>query len=104
MKDGMRHATMFTLRMEPQVIHIHEAGQGVVQNNCIRCHADLLKDARILQRTTSFQHFRDNRPCWECHREVPHGRVNSISSVPYAKVPIPASPVPDWLKEALNQK
>ena len=37
-KDGLRHATMFTLRLEPQVIFIHEAGREVVHRNCIRCH------------------------------------------------------------------
>lgn len=26
--DGLRHATMFTLRLEPEVIHIKEAGAG----------------------------------------------------------------------------
>jgi len=43
-KDGMRHATMFTLRQEPQVIFIKEAGKEVVQENCIRCHEKLLTD------------------------------------------------------------
>lgn len=102
MKDGMRHASMFTLRMEPQVIKMHEAGQEVVQDNCIRCHTHLLTDSKVLHKTTEFQHYRDNRPCWECHREVPHGRVKSISSVPFARVPVPGSPVPEWLKQALD--
>lgn len=101
-KDGARHATMFTLRLEPQVIKIHEAGQEVVQNNCIRCHSNLLTDSKVLRSTTEFQHFREERQCWECHRETPHGRVNSISSVPNARVPVPESPVPNWLKEALK--
>ena len=81
-KDGIRHASMFTLRKEPQVIFIHEAGQEVVQDNCIRCHSDLLDDPKLLLRTDVYQHERSERPCWECHREVPHGRVNSLSSVP----------------------
>ncbi|MCD6347358.1 MAG: cytochrome c nitrite reductase small subunit [Bacteroidales bacterium] len=81
-KDGLRHASIFTLRKEPQVIFIHEAGREVVQNNCIRCHTKLLKDEKILARTDQFQHQRTERPCWDCHREVPHGRVNSLSSVP----------------------
>lgn len=101
-KDGARHATMFTLRLEPQVIKIHEAGQEVVQNNCMRCHSNLLTDSKVLRKTTEFQHFREERQCWECHRETPHGRVNSISSVPNARVPVPESPVPDWLKKALK--
>jgi cytochrome c nitrite reductase small subunit len=81
-KDGIRHASMFTLRKEPQVIFIHEAGQEVVQDNCIRCHSYLLDDPKLLLRTDVYQHERSERPCWECHREVPHGRVNSLSSVP----------------------
>jgi len=28
------------------------------------------------------------KPCWECHREVPHGRYNSQASTPYARVPV----------------
>ena len=34
--------TMFTFRMEPQVIRIKDAGRDVVQENCIRCHANYL--------------------------------------------------------------
>ena len=81
-KDGLRHASMFTLRKEPQVIFIHEAGREVVQDNCIRCHSNLLTDSKLLARTDVYHHQRTERPCWECHREVPHGRVNSLSSVP----------------------
>lgn len=94
-KDGMRHATIFTLRAEPQVIHIKEAGIEVVQNNCIRCHGELFNPQKQL--VGKFQHAQD-RLCWECHRETPHGRVNSLSSVPDARVPLPQSPVPEWLK------
>ena len=98
-KDGLRHATIFTLRKEPQVIFIKEAGIQVVQSNCIRCHGKLF-DAK--QRIAgNYNHFQD-RLCWECHRETPHGRVNSLSSVPYARVPLPESPVPDWIKQYVN--
>ena len=36
-RDGLYHATIYTLRTEPQAIVMHEAGQEVVQSNCIRC-------------------------------------------------------------------
>ncbi len=101
-KDGMRHATIFTMRAEPQVIFIKEAGRDVVQNNCIRCHHHLVTDSKLLSSTTEYQHFRSERKCWECHREVPHGRVNSLSSVPNARVPLLESPVPDWLKKIIK--
>ncbi len=102
-KDGLRHATVFTMRNEPQVIQIKEAGKNVVQNNCIRCHMHLLEDAKINTIDSNFHSRRTDRQCWDCHREVPHGRVNSLQSVPYARVPLPQSPVPGWLQDALKQ-
>ncbi|MDA3880072.1 MAG: hypothetical protein PF436_06775 [Prolixibacteraceae bacterium] len=55
------------------------------------------------QRSETFQHLSNNdRACWECHREVPHGRVRSLSSVPNARIPLPPSPIPDWLQKALK--
>lgn len=102
-KDGMRHASIFTMRAEPQVIQIKEEGHHVVQQNCIRCHSNLITDAKMNTIHTDFHSDRTDRTCWECHREVPHGRVNSLSSTPNAKVPLPESPVPDWLKEALKE-
>jgi len=37
-RDGLRHSFMFTFKLEPQVIRMHEAGRIVVQGNCVRCH------------------------------------------------------------------
>ncbi|MBK8805605.1 MAG: cytochrome c nitrite reductase small subunit [Bacteroidales bacterium] len=102
-KDGMRHATLFTLKMERQVIHIENAGAEVVQQNCIRCHSHLITDYKLNTINTETHHARTDRKCWECHREVPHGRVNSLSSTPNAKIPLPESPVPEWLKEISNK-
>ncbi len=103
-KDGMRHATIFTLRKEPQVIFIRKEGSEVVHNNCIRCHSKLLTNPQLLSNVEAHQAHREDRKCWECHREVPHGRVNSLSSVPNARVPLPESPVPLWIKKYINNK
>ncbi len=102
-KDGLRHASVFTMRNEPQVIQIKEVGKEVVQENCIRCHINMLEDAKINTIDREFHSRRTERQCWDCHREVPHGRVNSLQSVPNAKVPLPESPVPDWLLNRLNK-
>lgn len=98
-KDGLRHATVFTMRNEPQVIFIKEEGKEVVQQNCIRCHSDLVTDSKLIAKTDEFNHYRTERKCWECHKTVPHGRVNSLSSTPDARVPVPTSVVPEWIKE-----
>jgi cytochrome c nitrite reductase small subunit len=101
-KDGMRHATIFTLRKEPQVIFIKEAGAEVVHNNCVRCHSKQLKDPKLIATVEAHAAHMTDRKCWDCHREVPHGRVNSLSSVPNAQVPLPESPVPAWIKEYIK--
>ncbi|HOI49272.1 MAG TPA: cytochrome c nitrite reductase small subunit [Prolixibacteraceae bacterium] len=103
-KDGLRHATIFTLRAEPQVIRIKEAGARVVQDNCIRCHSQLLVDPKLEASVAAHKQTREGRRCVECHRETPHGTVNSLSSVPFARVPLPENPVPEWLKKYLKNK
>ncbi len=85
--DGTRHAFMFTFRLEPQVIRMHAPGQWTVQNNCIRCHKDSLQDAAHLSVDWMDVKNGTGKLCWDCHREVPHGRGNSRASVPNAIVP-----------------
>jgi len=92
-KDGLRHASMFAARMEPEVIFILEEGREVVHNNCIRCHSQTLTDPKLATQVPQHTHNTQDRVCWDCHREVPHGRVNSLSSVPNARVPVPSSPI-----------
>jgi len=112
-KDGLRHATIFTLRREPQVIQIRKAGMNVVQDNCIRCHEKqqacmqchiMMKNEEdeITALNCEYDYYHEGRYCWECHREVPHGRVNSLSSVPYARVPLPSDPVPAWIHKIMK--
>lgn len=101
--DGTRHSYMFTLRLEPQVIHIHDAGTAVVQQNCIRCHSHLSQNVKEKLVTLDLRDHGEGKLCWECHRETPHGRVNSLSSVPYARVPIPSDVTPAWMKEYLEK-
>ncbi len=37
-EDGLWHATVFTMRWEPQVIRLSQRAVPVVENNCRRCH------------------------------------------------------------------
>lgn len=103
-KDGMRHATIFTLRAEPQVIKIGEEGKKVVQENCKRCHKYLNEIVGTLAVTLESAKHGEGKLCWECHREVPHGRVNSLSSVSYTQIPKLESPVPVWITKLLKNE
>lgn len=101
-KDGLRHATMFTLRLEPQVIKIKHEGLSVVQENCKRCHTHTNSEVGTLEITGENYQHGNGKLCWECHREVPHGTVRSLSATPNNLVPKLESPVPEWLKKIMN--
>lgn len=73
-RDGLWHATVFTLRWEPQVIHLSRGAVEVVEANCRRCHSEVLTEV------AAGQHAWGDLRCWDCHREVPHGRVRSLSA------------------------
>jgi len=103
-KDGLRHASIFTLRLEPQVIEIKEAGARVVQQNCIRCHYHLFENPNLSLPASYNQKSHMDRPCWTCHRETPHGTIHSLASTPYARVPLLKSPIPGWLSAYLKLK
>ncbi|NJN24567.1 MAG: cytochrome c nitrite reductase small subunit [Cyclobacteriaceae bacterium] len=97
-QDGLRHSTIFTLRTEPQVIKMHEAGQRVVQKNCQNCHQNVNREVGLLNVTLEDKMHGEGKLCWDCHREVPHGRVKGLNSTPNSKVPLPGSPVPEFIR------
>lgn len=108
-KDGLYHSAIFTLRKEPQVIRALEPSIKVIHNNCIRCHQDQVTDAKLLNSVENHHEKRTERLCWDCHKEVPHGRIRSLSSVGYQIEPIKAYSkdeqqiVPNWLQKDLKQ-
>ena len=84
--DGLRHATMFTFRLEPQVIKMHSPGQKV---------------------TAEMAHADNGKLCWDCHREVPHSRVRGLNAAPHSPVPIISnmpSNTPEWLDNMVKNK
>ncbi|NDV69465.1 cytochrome c nitrite reductase small subunit [Dysgonomonas sp. 25] len=102
-KDGLYHAAVFTVNGEPQVIRPREESYEVIMNNCIRCHLELntefVKTGMIDYCDTKEG---KGKACWDCHTQVPHSKVSNLSASPNAIVPLPASPVPDWLKKKMK--
>ncbi len=101
--DGMRHAYVFTSRTEPQVIQIKQRGINVVQENCKRCHMDLVDMVSIVEVTGMNHHEGRGSLCWDCHRDVPHGTVGGLSSAPFSLVPRLPPILPEWLKTFLTR-
>ena len=108
--DGLYHSYIFTIRAEPQVIQARQPSVEVIQDNCIRCHAPQVTDAKTAAFVEDHHYKRTDRTCWECHRETPHGRVKSLSAVGHMIEPISAQAPPDqqivpkWLENAMKEK
>jgi len=100
--DGMRHAAIFTLKGEHDVIQATDKSASVIMDNCVRCHEQLntefVKTGKI-----SYHQATEGagKACWDCHKEVPHGKIG-LSSAPNALVPYPKTVVPEWLKKIIH--
>ncbi len=75
-RDGLRHAAIFTLRIEPQSICLSGGAKSVVTENCVRCHEQRVGEV------AACRYMPGDLRCWDCHRDVPHGRVHSLSASP----------------------
>ena len=102
-----RDATCNDCHVERQAIMAEDASAEVIMDNCIRCHTQLNQE---LVKTGRIDYMMAKRgegvECWHCHRNVPHGGMNSLMSTPGAEgvTPLPPSPVPEWLGGALSNK
>ena len=88
-QDGLRHAAVFTLRAEPQAMILSAGAVPVVQENCLRCHETRMSEV------SAARYQNGDRRCWDCHRDVVHGRVRSLSASPDVSRP-PLPPVTEW--------
>lgn len=91
--DGLRHAAIFTLHIEPQVIQLSHGAVPVVQENCLRCHEERLSEV------SACRYQNGDFRCWDCHRDVPHGRIHSLSASPNRFRPELPPVVPDMHKK-----
>ena len=100
--DGLRHATIFSWRAEPQVIRMLKPGETVVQENCIRCHDQL--NSVVSTAVTAKQALHgEGKLCWDCHTDVPHGTKRGLNSAPNARAPLAETPVPEWLDKMIKE-
>lgn len=104
--DGMKHVAYFVTRSERQAIMAEDMSAETIMDNCIRCHRQLNQEFVKTGRIDYMEAKRgDGKACWDCHRNVPHGGMNSLSKTPWAEtqVPLPPDPVPAWLQKALGR-
>lgn len=67
-RNGWHHSKAFTLQNFHEPIRITEANALVLQNNCVRCHAEVVAGIGAQANDPS-----DDVSCVRCHRSVGHG-------------------------------
>lgn len=77
--SGYHHVTAFVLGDIPDAIRAKEESRKVIQENCIRCHAETVQNINI---SASAYPGGPERYCFQCHRSVAHGN-RGISILPY---------------------
>jgi cytochrome c nitrite reductase small subunit len=74
-QSGYHHVTAFLFGEIPDAIRAKESSDHVIQENCIRCHAETVDN--MLNSVMEFDRY-----CFDCHRSVAHGE-RGISILPY---------------------
>ena len=105
--DGLKHTAYFVTHSERQAIMAENMSAEVIMDNCIRCHTQLNQEFVKTGRIDFMMAKRgEGKACWDCHRNVPHGGMNSLMATPNAEsvTPLPPSAVPQWLQGMLSSK
>ena len=66
-ENGYRHSKEFTAGTFAEPIRVQARGMEILQENCVRCHQDLLAELNMAARS------HDSADCVRCHSTVGHG-------------------------------
>lgn len=66
--EGVKDSVAFHAGRISETIRISNHGADVVQQNCQRCHAEIISRVAI------------DRRCWDCHRRISHKRTGNIET------------------------
>lgn len=82
--NGYRHSKGFTFLDFHEPIRITEGNSRILQDNCLRCHGDL-----VLDMVTGSTSDPDALSCVHCHRDVGHGPSAGLGGPEIADSEIP---------------
>jgi len=72
-ENGWRHGEKFTTQNFDEPIVVQSRGREILQENCVRCHVDLV---HAIADTPSAG--REQLPCIHCHSNAGHGQKSGI--------------------------
>jgi cytochrome c nitrite reductase small subunit len=78
-RDGYNHSLAMTLGTYGNNLRITAHAAQRIQANCISCHQETVSQ---MMANSELYHREDDlpmgRPCWECHRSLPHGTTRNL--------------------------
>jgi len=72
-ENGWRHGEKFTTQEFVEPIVVQAAGRAILQENCLRCHGDL-----VHQLVSTTLDGKTPVPCTHCHSGVGHGEKTGL--------------------------
>lgn len=80
-RNGWNHSKAFTLQNFPEPIMIGPRNAEILQENCLRCHADFVHDITAMQGTQAA----DTVSCVHCHKNVGHAPTRPTSAMSWIR-------------------
>ncbi len=82
-RDGYHHSVAMTFKTYGNNLRISPDAAKRIQANCISCHqvvvSQMLANSALYQKH-AVDGIQMGRPCWDCHRTVPHGTMRNLTS------------------------
>jgi cytochrome c nitrite reductase small subunit len=72
-ENGYRHGERFTTQNFVEPIVVQAAGRAILQENCVRCHGDLVHAI-----TSPSSNHDESLPCMHCHSNAGHGEKTGL--------------------------
>ena len=72
-ENGWRHGQRFTTQNFVEPVVVQAKGREILQDNCVRCHEDLVHDIALAPSARNEQ-----LRCTHCHSNVGHGEKTGI--------------------------
>lgn len=94
-ENGWRHGKLFTTQNFREPIEIQAAGSRILQENCVRCHGDLVHPMLALSTSADRRDEGQGMQCVHCHWTVGHGEKAGLGPPlrPHER-DAPAAPLP----------
>lgn len=98
LQDGLNHGKAWLLDSSTQgQIALQDSVR--VQNNCMRCHSEVLEEERLAKLHKRHFSSQPRYVCWHCHKGAGHNNTD----IQTKRIKLDTMPKPQWLIEQETQ-